>query len=85
MPAKIPRFPTWVGFWCLDPGSNRGPPPLQGDALPTELSKHYRIYCPALYEFISFWMSAEVGRPNMLEVAAPGVAENLEMNGWRYC
>ena len=26
-------------FWCLDPGSNWGPIPLQGSALPTELSR----------------------------------------------
>ena len=25
--------------WCRDPGSNRGPPDLQSDALPTELSR----------------------------------------------
>ena len=30
--------------WCLDPGSNRGPLPLQGSALPTELSKRARQY-----------------------------------------
>lgn len=24
-------------LWCWGPGSNRRPPPLQGDALPTEL------------------------------------------------
>ncbi|KKW37718.1 MAG: Recombinase [Candidatus Adlerbacteria bacterium GW2011_GWB1_54_7] len=32
-------FPTW----CLGPGSNRRPPPLQGDALPTELPKRFFI------------------------------------------
>src|SRR3989344_4971983 len=28
---------------CLGPGSNRRPPPLRGDALPTELPKHYFV------------------------------------------
>ena len=27
---------------CRDPGSNRGPPDLQSDALPTELSRRYK-------------------------------------------
>ena len=29
---------------CRDPGSNRGPPDLQSDALPTELSRRYKSY-----------------------------------------
>ena len=31
--------PLYFIFWCLDPGSNWGPIPLQGSALPTELSR----------------------------------------------
>ncbi len=31
-------------FWCQDPGSNWGPFPLQGNALPTELSWHTKSY-----------------------------------------
>ena len=31
---------------CLESGSNRRPLPLQGSALPTELSKPARGYCP---------------------------------------
>ncbi len=31
---------------CLDPGSNWGPIPLQGSALPTELSRHYLFSIP---------------------------------------
>ncbi len=27
-------------YWCRDPGLNWGPFPLQGNALPTELSRH---------------------------------------------
>ena len=41
-PQNKTRHMAGFVLWCLDPDSNWGPFPLQGNALPTELSK--RIY-----------------------------------------
>jgi hypothetical protein len=55
---------------CLDPGSNWGPIPLQGSALPTELSKHIQNLDYFRYGFTTLKQFLyPIIKPNALEEA----------------